>query len=440
MIISNGPVITNDPANPFVADGAVVVQGDSIVAVGPAAEIRAAHPGQETMDVGGRVIMAGLINAHTHAYSAYARGMAVHQPTRDFTEILQNLWWRLDRLLTLEDVELNAGTTFIESIRNGVTTVFDHHSSPHAVSGSLQTMAEVAGRIGIRTSLCYETSDRDGAGVLAAAIEENASFMKKVNTGEQDMVKGLFGLHAGFTLSEESLGAACAAKEGIPGGFHVHVAEAASDEADSQAKYGKRIVQRFDDHGILGPETIAAHCVHANPDELELLKDRDTTVVHNPHSNMGNAVGVASVVDMLERGLRVGLGTDAYTSDILASAQVAKILASHHLGDPTVGFGQALQVAFVNNPKICAKYFRKDLGVLKTGAYADLIAVDYRPFTPLSAESAGGHILFGMSGSQVNDTMVNGAWVMRDRAILTVDEAAIFARSTQRAPRIWAQM
>ncbi len=440
MIIGNGPVITNDPANPFVADGAVVVQGDSIVAVGPAAEIRAAHPGQEMVDVGGRVIMAGLVNAHTHAYSAYARGMAVHQPTRDFTQILENLWWRLDRLLTLEDVELNAGTTFIESIRNGVTTVFDHHSSPNAVSGSLQTMADAAGDIGIRTSLCYETSDRDGAGVFAAAIEENTSFMKKVNAGEQDMVKGLFGLHASFTLSEKSLDTACAAKEGIAGGFHVHVAEGANDEPDSLARHGKRIVQSFDDHGILGPETIAAHCINADPDELELLKATDTTVVHNPHSNMGNAVGVAPVVDMLARGLRVGLGTDAYTADILASAQVAKILQSDHLGDPTVGFGQALQLAFVNNPKICAQYFRKDLGVLKAGAYADLIAVDYRPFTPLSAESAGGHILFGMSGSQVNDTMVNGAWVMRDRVILTVDEAAIFARSTQRAPRLWAQM
>jgi putative selenium metabolism protein SsnA len=440
VIIGNGPVITHDPANPFVADGAVVVRGDSIVAVGPAAEIRAAHPGEESVDVGGRVITAGLINAHTHAYSAYARGMAVHQPTRDFTEILENLWWRLDRLLTLEDVELNAATTFIESIRNGVTTVFDHHSSPNAVSGSLQTMADVARRLGIRTSLCYETSDRDGAGVLAAAIQENTLFMKQVNTGEQDLVKALFGLHASFTLSEASLDTVCAAKEGIAGGYHVHVAEGPSDEADSLAKYGKRVVPRFEDHGMLGPQTIAAHCVHADPDELELLRERDTTVVHNPHSNMGNAVGVASVVDMLDRGLRVGLGTDAYTADILASAQVAKILASDHLGDPTVGFGQALQLAFANNPQICAKYFSKDLGVLEAGAYADLITVDYRPFTPLGAESAGGHILFGMSGSQVNDTMVNGAWVMRDRDILTVDEAAIFARSAQRAPRIWAQM
>lgn len=440
MIIGHGPVITNDPASPFVADGAVVVKGDSIVAVGPAAEVLAAHPGEDLVDVGGRVIMAGLINAHTHAYSAYARGMAVHQPTRNFTEILQNLWWRLDRLLTLGDVELNAATTFIESIRNGVTTVFDHHSSPNAVPGSLQTMADVAGRIGIRTSLCYEASDRDGAGVLAAAIQENTSFMKQVNTGEQDMVKGLFGLHASFTLSEQSLDSACAAKEGVAGGFHVHVAEGPGDEVDSQVKYGRRIVQRLDDHGILGPQTIAAHCVHADPDELDLLNASDTNVVHNPHSNMSNAVGVASVVDMLKRGLRLGLGTDAYTADILASAQVAKVLASDHLADPTVGFGQALQMALVNNPKICAKFFRKDLGVLRVGAYADVITLAYRSFTPLDAESAAGHILFGMSGSQVNDTMVNGAWVMRDQEILTVDERAIFAHSSERAPRIWEQM
>jgi putative selenium metabolism protein SsnA len=440
MIIGNGPVITGDPENPFIDDGAVLVAGQRIVAVGPGAQIRAAHPGEEMVDVGGRVIMAGLINAHTHAYSAYARGMAVHRPTNNFTQILENLWWRLDRLLTLEDVELNAGTTFVECIRNGVTTVFDHHSSPNAVSGSLQTMADVAADIGIRTSLCYETSDRDGAAVLAAAIEENTSFMRKVNTDEQDMVKALFGLHASFTLSEESLDAACAAKEGIAGGFHVHVAEAASDQAHSQARYAKRVVQRFHDHGMLGPTTIAAHCVHAGPEELELLRDTDTNVVHNPQSNMGNAVGVASVVDMLSRGLRVGLGTDAYTADVLASAQVAKILASDHLGDPSVGFAQALQLAFVNNPKICAQFFRQELGVLKAGAYADLITVAYRPFTPLDAQSAGGHILFGMSGSQVADTMVNGAWVMRERDILTVDEAAIFARSRERAPRIWAQM
>lgn len=440
MIVGNGPIITNNPAEPFVEDGAVLIRDDTVSAVGTFAALRALHPDEEYVDVAGRLILPGMINAHTHAYSAYARGMAVHQPTRDFQEILENLWWRLDRLLTLEDVELNAGTTFVECIRNGVTTVFDHHSSPGAVSGSLQTMAGVARELGIRASLCYETSDRDGEGVLAEALAENVAFMKEANSGDQDLLRGLFGLHASFTLSQESLEQACAAKEGVEGGFHVHVAEGPGDEVDSERKYGKRIVERFADLGMLGPSSIAAHCIHTDSAEIEILRDTATNVVHNPHSNMGNAVGVAPVVDMLNRGVRVGLGTDAYTADMFASAQVAKILQSNTLADPTVGFGQAIELAFVGNPAICANFFPKPLGVLQEGAYADLITLAYRPFTPLNSGSAWGHVLFGMSGGQVNDTMVAGRWVMRDREILTLDEARLCARSAERAPAIWAGM
>jgi putative selenium metabolism protein SsnA len=440
MIIGGGPVLTNDSEHPFVDSGAVVVRDDTIVAVGPLAELRAAYPREELVDVGGRLIMPGLINAHTHAYSAYARGMAVHRPTRNFTEILENLWWRLDRMLELEDVELNAATTFADSLRNGVTTVIDHHSSPNAVSGSLQTMAAVARQVGIRTVLCYEASDRDGEAVLAAALTENAEFMKATNTDGQDLVRGLFGLHAAFTLSEASLNAAAEAKEGLAGGFHIHVAEGDGDEADSMDRYGKRIVTRLNEHGMLGPGTIAAHCVHADSEELDTLLETDTNVVHNPHSNMGNAVGVAPVVEMLRRGLRVGLGTDAYTADMFASAQVAKILQSVHLSDPTVGFGQAIEALFVNNPKICANFFRKPVGILAAGAYADLITLDYRPFTPFNGDTAWGHVIFGMSGGLVRDAMVAGSWAMRDREILGLDEARVGARSTERAPRVWAAL
>lgn len=440
MIIGNGPVITNDPANPFVDCGAVRVDGTVVTAVGPLEAVRAAHPHEDFHDVAGRVIMPGLINAHTHAYSHYARGMGVSNPTRDFVEILENLWWRLDRLLTLEDVEINTTTTFIECIRNGVTTVFDHHSSPHAVAGSLQQQAEAARRLGIRASLCYETSDRDGEAVFRQALAENVEFMKAMNTADQDMVKGLFGVHASFTMSQASLEACVEAAQGIRGGFHVHTAEGPGDEPDSVAKYGTRILERFHDLGMLGPESIAVHCVHATDEEIDILKETDTTMVHNPHSNMGNAVGAAPVVEALGKGIRCGLGTDAYTADMFASASVAKILQSHRLADPTVGFGQALEMLLGNNPKIAAKHFARPLGVLTPGGYADLITLNYDPITPLTAGSTGGHILFGMSGSMVNDALVNGSWVMRDRAITTLDEAEVHARSRAAAPRIWAQM
>lgn len=442
QLITGGPVITNDPDNPFYGNGAVLVDGDEIVAVGPAAEVAAKANGAASVDVGGRVIMPGMINAHTHAYSHYARGLAPSEQGSTFTGVLEKMWWKLDRLLETEDVELNTSTTFMESIRCGVTTVIDHHSSPYAVPGSLATQAKAARELGIRASLCYETSDRDGADILAQQIEENVSFMKEANDGSQDLVHGLFGIHASFTVSQDTLERCAAAVKsaGVPGGFHVHTAEGPEDEPHCEGLTRKRIVERFADFGMLGPESILVHCVHINEAEMDLIKDSDTSVVTNPHSNMGNAVGLTRVTEQLRKGIRIGLGTDAYLADMFASASVAKIAQSHRLGDPTVGFMDAATLLLANNPAIAGKFWKKPLGVLKPGAYADVISVWYIPQTPMSGANTLGHILFGMSGPMTNDVMVGGQWVMRDRKIQTVDEHRILARSRERAPRVWAKM
>lgn len=441
MIITGGPVITNDPDNPYFEQGAVRIDGDEIVAVGPAAEL-AAQDGEETVHVAGRVIMPGLINAHTHAYSHYARGLAPSEQGSTFTGVLEKMWWKLDRLLETEDVELNTATTFLESIRAGVTTVIDHHSSPYAVRGSLSTQAKAARDLGIRASLCYETSDRDGGDILTEQIEENVDFMKEANSGDQDLVHGLFGIHASFTVSQDTLERCAAAVRdaGVSGGFHVHTAEGPEDEPHCEGLTGKRIVERFNDFGILGPESILVHCVHLNEAEMDLIKETDTSVVTNPHSNMGNAVGLTKVTEMLRKGIRVGIGTDAYLADMFQSASVVKIAQSHRLADPTTGFGEAATLLFQNNPAIAGKFWKKPLGVLKPGAYADLISVWYVPQTPMGASNTMGHILFGMSGAMTNDVLVNGRWIMRDRKICTVDEHRILARSRERAPRVWAQM
>lgn len=442
QLITGGPVITNDPDNPFYGNGAVLVDGDEIVAVGPAAEVAAKANGAASVDVGGRVIMPGMINAHTHAYSHYARGLAPSEQGSTFTGVLEKMWWKLDRLLETEDVELNTSTTFMESIRCGVTTVIDHHSSPYAVPGSLATQAKAARELGIRASLCYETSDRDGADILAQQIEENVSFMTEANDGSQDLVHGLFGIHASFTVSQDTLERCAAAVKsaGVPGGFHVHTAEGPEDEPHCEGLTRKRIVERFADFGMLGPESILVHCVHINEAEMDLIKDSDTSVVTNPHSNMGNAVGLTRVTEQLRKGIRIGLGTDAYLADMFASASVAKIAQSHRLGDPTVGFMDAATLLLANNPAIAGKFWKKPLGVLKPGAYADVISVWYIPQTPMSGANTLGHILFGMSGPMTNDVMVGGQWVMRDRKIQTVDEHRILARSRERAPRVWAKM
>lgn len=442
MIIGNGPVITNDPAAPFVDNGAILVRDNVIEAIGTVSELRAAYPHEPFHDVAGRVIMPGLINAHTHAYSHYARGLAPSEQGSTFTGVLEKMWWKLDRLLETEDVELNTSTTFLESIRAGVTTVIDHHSSPHAVPGSLAAQAKAARELGIRASLCYETSDRDGAEILDQQIEENIAFMMEANDGSQDLIHGLFGIHASFTVSQQTLERCAAAVRdaGVPGGFHVHTAEGPEDEPHCEGLTRQRIVQRFADFGMLGPESILVHCVHINEAEMDLIKDTDTSVVTNPHSNMGNAVGLTKVTEQLRKGIRVGLGTDAYLADMFQSASVVKIAQSHRLQDPTVGFGEAATLLFQNNPAIAGKFWSKPVGVLKPGAYADLITVWYVPQTPMTGANTVGHILFGMSGAMTNDTMVAGRWVMRDRKIQTVDEHRILARSRERAPRVWAQM
>lgn len=440
MIIGGGRVLTNDPANPFLDDGAVAIEGDLIVAVGPRAELTASYEGAEFFDVGGKLIMPGLINAHTHAYSAYARGGPVSLPTRNFQEMLENLWWRLDKLLTLEDVKLNAEFTFKEGIRNGVTTFFDHHSSPNAVRGSLDAEAQVVRDMGVRASICFETSDRDGADTFAEEVAENVDFMRVVNTDPDPYVRGMFGLHAAFTLSQASLETCVEAASGVPGGFHVHTAEGPGDEVDSRAKYRKPIVERFYETGLLGPDSLFIHLVHANARELELLQTTGSWGVHNPYSNMGNAIGTAPVAEILHRGVKMGLGTDAYTSDMLASLGLAKVLMSSSLADPTVGFGQAVDLLFGTNPELASHFFGGGLGRLKAGFFADVITVDYHPHTPFNENSMWGHVVFGLNGSLVNDTMCGGRWLMRDRQLLTLDEARSDARSAERAAAIWPSM
>lgn len=441
MIIGNGIVITNDSNNTFIENGAVLVRGNIIENVGGFEELKKAYPEEEVIDVDGKVIMPGMICAHSHIYSAYARGMSVAKPQRNFFEILENLWWNLDRKLTLEDVKLNALTTYIESIQNGVTTLIDHHSGPNSVKGSLFAIAEAAKKLGIRTSLCYEVSDRDGKEITLREIEENINFIKEIQKDDNgDMIKGLFGLHASFTLSNETLYKVREAMEGVYDGYHIHVAEGIQDQYDSLEKYGKRVVERLHDFGILGKHTIAVHGVHINQREIEILKETDTSIVHNPESNMNNAVGAPPVVSMIKQGLRVGLGTDAYTNDMFESMKVANILQSHQLCDPTVGFNETKIMQFDNNPKILRKYFKRDLGVIAKGAYADIITVDYIPLTPMNKDNWFGHALFGMTGRLVNDTIINGKFVMKDREILPVDVKEVLAKSRERANKIWSLM
>jgi putative selenium metabolism protein SsnA len=437
IIVGNGRLITRDPQNPFLENGAVCVQDSTIREVGNSRDMKVKYPEAEFIDAGGGVIMPGLINTHHHIYSAMARGMSLpnHNP-RNFTEILEGLWWRLDRKLTLEQISLSALTTYMNCVKNGVTTVFDHHASYGSVTGSLNEISKAACKLGVRTCLCYEISERDGEDKTQLAIEENFDFIRSAGSAGNSMLKAMIGLHASFTLTDRILD--FIGRENTAGaGYHVHVAEGIDDVEDSVRKYGVRVVHRLKERNILGPKTLAVHCVNIDEAEMDVLKETDTMVVHNPESNMGNAVGCPKVLDMCGKGILTGLGTDGYTSDMLESMKVANILHKHDSKNPGAAWGEIPQMLFYNNAEIAGRFFDTPVGVLKPGASADIIITDYNPPTPMNGDNCNGHILFGMNGKNVVTTMIGGIVRMRDRKLKGIDEDAILAESREEAACLW---
>lgn len=441
MILKNGRVITQDKDRPYIEDGAVVIEGNKIIAVDTTENILAKYKEEDIIDVDGKVIMPGFINTHHHIYSAFARGMASSgKPNENFLEILENLWWKIDKKLSLEDLKYSAYTTYIDCIKKGVTTVFDHNASPFAVTGSLDSIADAAKDLGLRTCLCYEVSDRDGEKIAQEGIDENINFIKKYNTDEQNMIKGMFGLHASFTLSDETLRKCDEELKGLNAGYHVHVAEGIDDLEQCLEKYGKRVVERLRDMNILGDKTIAVHCIHVTDDELNILRDTNTMVVHNPESNMGNAVGCQPFLELHQKGITIGLGTDGYTSDMTESMKVANIIHKHVKQNPSVAWGEVSVSMFENNRKIAQKYFSGDLGILRVGALADVIVVDYDPLTPMNENNINSHILFGFTGKDVVTTIIDGKVIMQDRKLVGINEKEIFKTSREVAKKLWDRM
>ena len=437
LLIYNGRVLTRDAGNPYIPDGAVAIEGDSIRDVGAREALMARYPDAERLDARGGVIMPGLINAHTHIYSGLARGLSIagNNPA-NFLEVLEGTWWKIDRHLTLDMTRASACATLLECIRNGVTTIFDHHASFCEIPGSLFAIRDVARELGVRACLCYEVSERDGDEKCDQSIRENAEFTRWAKSEDDDMIRAMFGGHALFTISDRTFEKMVKANDGMTG-FHIHVAEGMDDVYDSLRNYGCRPVNRLLYNGLLGERTLLGHCIHVSPAEMDIIRETGTMVVNNPESNMNNAVGCAPALQMMERGIPVGLGTDAYTHDMLESLKAFLLIQRHSAALPNVGWTEAMAALFDNNRKIAARYFKKPLGVLKKGAAADVAVMDYPAFTPFSGENADGHILFGMTGRSCRTTIVNGRVLYRDRAFVDIDEARINAWTLEQAKALW---
>ncbi len=433
LLVGNGTLFTLGDPGQVIPDGGVLMEGSTIVEVGTTTTLR--DRADEFIDARGRVIMPGLICAHHHLYSTFACGLAA-EPAKDFVEVLEKLWWKLDRALDLEDCELSALIPLARCIRSGTTTLIDHHASPASIDGSLSVIGDAVLRSGLRTSLCYEVTDRNGPEGARAGIEENEAWLRRCAEDHSGRLHGLVGLHAAMTVGPESLAASIAVAQEYNSGLHVHVAESPADQEHSLATYGRRVIRRLADAGGLGADTLAVHCVHLDDEEVELLADSGTTVIHNPQSNMNNAVGCADVPGMLARGICVGLGTDGMTSNMLEEARASLFIRHHVADDPSAGFGETVQM-LTNNAALASQFFGRELGVLAPGAAADVIVIDHLPFTPVVPDNVYGHLLFGAAAERVLTTICDGNVLMLDGELMTLDMDHICGRAVARSGKTW---
>lgn len=432
-----GILVTLGEKNRVIWNGSVVTDGELIVGVGRADEMKQRFPSADGIDCSGKIILPGFICTHHHFYSTMARGMSIPgDPASNFVEILERLWWKVDRALDEEDITLSAQVPLIECIRNGTTTVIDHHASPSMREGSLDMIESAVRQAGIRASLCYEVSDRNAAG---GGVEENKRFIRKVGKGD-GQIAAMMGMHASFTLSDATIVecAGFAREAGV--GCHIHVAEDAADREDSLAKYNVPTVKRLDNLGVTGNSSIFVHCVHIDESEMDILAASGTCVVHNPESNMNNAVGVTPLFKLLHRGVLVGLGTDGMGSDMLAQMRCAYLLHRLANRDPRVAFVEAPQLLLQNNTAIAERQFGIKLGAIVEGHSADLAIMDYQPPTPLSEANFLGHLIFGLVDATVDTTVCKGKILMQGKHLLTMDEERITAHSRDLAPKMWERL
>lgn len=440
MLITHGLIATLGKSR-VIPDGALMVEDGKITEIGATRELKEKYPSAEELDANGMLVLPGAICAHTHFYGAFARGLYIPgSPASNFVEILQKLWWRLDLALDDEGTRLSTLVCLIDAIRHGTTTLMDHHASPNAIEGSLDIIAEAVKQSGLRACLCYEVTDRNGDEGAKAGIAENVRFAMSLRQNPSPYLKAMFGLHAAFTVSERTLEHCVAEAQMLDVGFHTHLAEDAADESDSLRKYEMRIARRFLQRGVLGQKTICAHGVHLDDNELRMLAETGTKLTHQPRSNMNNAVGVAPIRQALDLGVCVGLGNDGFSNDHFAEMKAAYLVHKINQRDPRVMTGDTvMKLAYENNARIAqeAGGWADPMGGISPGAWADIVLLDYRPYTPLTADNLPWQIIFGVDGAHVNTTIVGGKVLMRDRKLLTLDEERIAAQAREYAPKIW---
>lgn len=439
-IITGPAIFTNDKKLGLVETGGILFGNGQILEIGPFNQLKAAHPEASIENLGDGLITPGLVNLHHHLYSSFARGWAVPgEPPQDFAQILEKVWWRLDKALGRDDIYYSALVGLCESIQAGVTAVVDHHASQFTVKDSLDLIFEAFQSIGLRGSICFELSDREGEKIFEIALKESVNALSKWPVGAKgERVSAMVGLHAALTLSDDSLKKIAEATKLYDAGYHFHLAEDAIDQKEALAKYGIRATERFAKFGMLNEKSLAVHGVHLEKSEIELLRGHKVNLAICPRSNQNNAVGFARWWDY--NGVTIGWGSDGIGSDILNEAKSALYLSRHIKGDPDFGFGLVGNMMINSNPDIFAKLTGQQIGHLAPGYPADIVFWQYQSPTPITADNIIGHYLYGLYNQRADSVWVDGNRILKNGQFINFDYEKAMAESRQLAKALWGRI
>ncbi len=439
FLVKNGVLVTMDGQQRILEKHSVAIEDKKILEIGKTTELEIKHQGLEVLDASGRIVMPGIICSHSHLYGMLLRGASLKiTPPSDFTQILQRVWWSMDEAMTLEDAYASALVACLEFAKSGVTTFADTYSGPNSISGVLDHIARAVDEIGICGFIAFEATERHSREEGFKGLRENVRFAEEVRGGSN--AKPLFSIHASFTVTDALIMEVkkLATKYNAP--ITIHASEGMGDVHHNLENYGKRTIERLHDVGLLGPNVVLAHCVNLNDNEIDIIARTNTSVAHNPMSNMLNGVGVAPILRMLAKNVTIGLGNDGYIFDMFENMRTAFLLHRvHHLDPNAINPYAVLEMATIKGAELYG--MQKEIGSLEPGKKADLIIIKPSILpTPLNANSVIGHLINTVDGDDVECVIADGKPIIRNKKLLTIDEEEVQSIAQEAAAKLWSRL
>ena len=390
--------------------------------------------GYQVIDGKGQLLLPNFVCAHSHIYSIFARGLALPFNPKNFQEILDQMWWKLDSKIDNPITYYSGIAAGSEFLLNGVTTIFDHHASGTEILGSLTALKKALDNtLHLRSILCFETSDRYP---VSECIKENISFANRYHT---HTVSGLFGMHASMSLSEDTLKKISRKLKDLP--IHIHVAESEMDVVDSEEKYQTTIVERLDKHSLVNKDSLIVHGVYISDKELDIVKARGAYMVVNTTSNLNNAVGITDIKKFVDKGIPVMIGNDGLFSS-MATEYLNAMYLTHLKNESPTAFNIGNIKEMINNAyDYVGRRLDIKIGKIQESYVSDFMLLPYTPFTEMNLDNAFGHIFYGLFPNfKPSDVYVSGKQLVKQGALTSKKVKEEVIKSREYSKELWKRV